>query len=68
MKAILNINKHEKCFLFQTEKKKTYMDETSKGILSKESGLSKTGSKDLFDFKFSVWSFNWKQETIIPSQ
>lgn len=48
------------------EKKKTYMDETSKGILSKESGLSKTGSKD-FDFEFRDWSFNWKEETV-PSQ
>lgn len=48
-------------------KKKTYMDETSKGMPSKESGLSKIGSKDLFDFEFSVCSFNWKQETV-PSQ
>ena len=36
------------------EKKKTYIDETSKGIPVKESGLSKIGSKDLPDFDFRV--------------
>ena len=49
------------------EKKKTYIDETSKGIPVKESGLSKIGSKDLPDFDFRVWSFSWEQETK-PSQ
>ena len=43
------------------------MEETSKGIPSKESGLIKIDSKDLFDFEFRVWSFSWKQETK-PSQ
>ena len=30
------------------------MEETSKGIPSKESGLIKIDSKDLFDFEFRV--------------
>ena len=45
----------EHVFYFRSrQKKKTYIDETSKGTPSKESGLSKISSKDLSDFEFRV--------------
>ena len=60
-------NKENVFYFWSRKKRKTYMEETSKGIPSKESGLIKIDSKDLFDFEFRVWSFSWKQETK-PSQ